>query len=248
MLHLDPERLAALADSEPTSDERAHLDVCEHCAREILAYRSLLAIAAAQRGAIGEPITTWDTLAPRLRADGLLATGDAGRRRFRVLGRPWSQAVAAAVLLAVGVATGRLSARPGAEGASEFATVGSRAETASSQNAGGQLVSNVQDAGQNVFPSADSALRALRRSEQTYRLAAAYLSSADAADSGDPARYRMRLAALDKISDAALEAVNTAPQDPVINQYYLSTVSARQVTFHQLGRALSPAGVRLVGY
>ena len=49
------------------------------------------------------------------------------------------------------------------------------------------------------------------------------------------------------MSGAALAAVNEAPHDPVINQYYLSTVSARQATLRQLDRAL-PSGVKLVSY
>jgi hypothetical protein len=60
-------------------------------------------------------------------------------------------------------------------------------------------------------------------------------------------RYRSRLAALDKVSDAALQAVNASPDDPILNQYLLSARSAREVTLQQLGSTL-PAGVRLASY
>jgi hypothetical protein len=40
-------------------------------------------------------------------------------------------------------------------------------------------------------------------------------------------------------------ALKEAPQDPVINQYYLQTVGAREATLRQLGTTLRPAGVSL---
>jgi hypothetical protein len=35
-------------------------------------------------------------------------------------------------------------------------------------------------------------------------------------------------------------ALQEAPQDPVINQYYLATVGAREATLRQLGTTLPP--------
>ena len=52
--------------------------------------------------------------------------------------------------------------------------------------------------------------------------------------------YRTRLAALDEMAEASLQALAAAPADPVINQYYLSTLGAREVTLRQLGSVLTP--------
>ena len=41
MSHLSTERLAALADEEPTAPEAAHLAACGECSRERAAYRTL---------------------------------------------------------------------------------------------------------------------------------------------------------------------------------------------------------------
>jgi hypothetical protein len=60
-------------------------------------------------------------------------------------------------------------------------------------------------------------------------------------------RYRARLAALDRVSDAALAAVNEAPADPIVNQYLISTRAARAVTLQQLNSSLPP-GMSLTSY
>ena len=48
-------------------------------------------------------------------------------------------------------------------------------------------------------------------------------------------------AALDKIENATVVALQTAPHDPVINQYYLATMGARVATRQQLAQ---PVGLR----
>src|ERR671915_2256679 len=73
MLHLSSERLAALADSEPTPLEADHLASCAACARERAANRSLLMMARAEREQLGMPLTRWDSLAPELHRAGLVA-------------------------------------------------------------------------------------------------------------------------------------------------------------------------------
>ncbi|MFL5616926.1 MAG: hypothetical protein ACJ79A_00870, partial [Gemmatimonadaceae bacterium] len=83
MSHLSTERLAALGDEEPTSAEAAHLAACADCARERSAYRTLVAMAHAERDAIGIPLTRWDSIAGALAneqltaAPGLMAREDA---------------------------------------------------------------------------------------------------------------------------------------------------------------------------
>src|SRR5436305_13134320 len=111
MSHLPDERLAALNDEPPTSAELAHLASCERCARERAAYRSLHELATAEQTRIGAPLTTWEALAPALRADGVIDTGE-----WRVARRPrrftgvWSQAAAALLIALGGMAYGRYSA------------------------------------------------------------------------------------------------------------------------------------------
>ena len=51
--------------------------------------------------------------------------------------------------------------------------------------------------------------------------------------------YRTRLKALDDIAAATRVALYQAPQDPVLNQYYLNTLSARDATLGQLRQVTS---------
>ena len=73
MRHLDPERLAAVGDGEPTAEEAAHLADCAHCERERLALRELIALSRSEGVApLQAPLTNWDSLAARLRDEGIL--------------------------------------------------------------------------------------------------------------------------------------------------------------------------------
>src|ERR1043166_500347 len=88
MSHLPDERLAALIDEPPTPAELSHLASCERCAAERAAQRSLREMARSHGARIGEPLTNWESLAPALRADGIIDTGEwrGGRRP-----PPWPQ-------------------------------------------------------------------------------------------------------------------------------------------------------------
>jgi hypothetical protein len=78
-----------------------------------------------------------------------------------------------------------------------------------------------------------------------YEQAAAFLAQHDSsAASGSPVAYRSRLAALDRVISTTREALREAPHDPVINDYYLTTIGQREVTLRQLNTAL-PASLRL---
>ena len=59
--------------------------------------------------------------------------------------------------------------------------------------------------------------------------------------------YRARLAALDGMVSVSRAALYEAPADPVINQYYLATLGAREATMRQIGRTL-PAGTQVTPY
>ena len=68
MLHLSSERLAELADGEPTVAEAEHLAACAICATERSAHQRLLSLAGGERGRIAPPLTEWATLSQQLRA------------------------------------------------------------------------------------------------------------------------------------------------------------------------------------
>ena len=237
MSHLAPDRLAALADDEPNTTEAAHLAACAICARERGAYLSLRRLATDARAAVAPPLLEWDLLSERLRDAGRLRSPHS--RRWSWVGRYGLQTAAALLLTAGGVAVGRWSARgdlTGSGSADRLASSGVRAERAGT---GDTLVE---------FASVEDALATLSRAERDYRLASAFLATRDTAGSlGGSTLYRTRLAALDAMAEVAREAVGEAPHDPVVNQYYLSTLGAREATLRQIGRTL-PAGVRLTGF
>ena len=215
MSHLDPERLAALADEAPTVAEAAHLAVCAECERERAAYQRLVALAAESRAMLGPPLTTWEPLAERLRDEGL--TGAVARRGYRRA--TWlhrsARIAASVVLVAAGALAGRLSAGSGGS------DVASRAELAP--------VGSAADSGTVTFRSTEEATQALTNAERVYRSAMLYLASLDSAGRGTSQSaelYRTRLAVLDAMAGAARQAVEVTPDDPMINQYYMSTLAA----------------------
>jgi hypothetical protein len=150
--------------------------------------------------------------------------------------------VAAGLALAVGgAALGRASA-----GASlvpdKSATVAQTEQTQSAQTPNTSLASSTAQ-----FKSPEEAWDALNRAGEEYQRASAYLSASntDVPMPSNPSQYRTRLAALDGVMSEIRGALKEAPQDPVINQYYLTTVSAREATLRQLGTTLRPEGVSL---
>ncbi len=243
MSHLHPERLAALADSEPTAAESAHLAACASCAREIAAHRRLLMLAWQERERRVAPLLDWETIGEAAREEGLVyhdGTGSGGARRVSGRRSPWWLQAAAAVLLMVGggvigLALGRNSTSP----LDETTAMSSGMMTE-------RLASNDSVAS---FRSTAEAILVLQRAERDYRLAMMYLAGQDTltrAPEG-PDIYRARLAALDEMATVALEAVREVPTDPVMNRYYLSTLGARDATLRDLGETL-PENVRLVGF
>jgi hypothetical protein len=248
MLHLSSERLAALADSEPAPAEADHLAVCAACAHERAANRSLLMMARAEREQLGMPLTRWDSLAPELHRAGLVAAGAlmsapppttevelasrsvTVRRAVR-----WLQAAAVLVLLGGGAALGRLSA-----GASPLSFDWFTEHSIDVHVAEGVphppappvapvAVLGSPDVALPEFSSVQEALAALRRYQVAYQHAAAYLADHDTtARVDDVDTYRSRLAALDRAGRAMREALREAPYDPVINGYYLTTLSQRE--------------------
>lgn len=234
MSHLPDERLAALIDEPPTPAELAHLASCERCAAERAAQRSLREMASAHWARIGEPLTNWETLAPILRADGIIDTGEwRVARRPRLWNSVWLQAAAGILIALSGVAYGRYSAAgsifpQSAHGSSEVASVARGADSTTS------------------FSSVEEARAAQERYQTLYESAALYLAAHDTSDVApeSPAAMRRRLATLDEVGATVRQALSQSPGDPVINGYYLTTLEQREATLRQLNAAL-PAGIRV---
>lgn len=250
MQHLSTDRLAALGDEQPTADEAAHLASCAACAHEHGAYRSLVAMAQAEQGAMGFPLTRWDDLAAAYRAevpapatrrpphDSPDITDIATRRRVR---RWPMQAAAGLLLLAGGAMLGRASA-----GAPFLPATDSAAPATGTTADATPLESPAND---SIFTSVADARAAQQRYELLYQQAAAFLAQHDSTGlgQGNPVAYRSRLAALDRVISTTRDAMREAPHDPVINGYYLTTLGQREATLRQLNTTL-PASLRLDSY
>ena len=211
---------------EPAMD--CHMPLSENALDEMVARER-------ERGA--PPLTDWDSLAVRLRAEGLIHEPVIAR----LASRRWMQIAAGLALTIGGAAAGRMSA-----GAPVLPV--EQASMAAQQNEQATPVSNTQVAQSAAqFQSPDEAWEALNRAGEEYQRASLYLSASntDVPMPDNPSQYRTRLAALDNVMAEIRGALKEAPQDPVINQYYLQTVGAREATLRQLGTTLRPAGVRL---
>lgn len=238
MSHLSTERLAALADSGPTAEEQRHLTQCARCAREVDAHRSLLEMAVRERDAMQLPLTRWNSLAERLYEEGLLGGRPSSRgRAARLLAsgaRVPLQIAAAIVLVASGIVMGRASAGvpvlPGGV-ASDDSLRGIPSSAASLPTS---------------FASIDEATLWKNAYADAYQRTVSFLAANDsgARAAGAPAVMRARLSALDRVSRITREALNDAPYDPVINDFYLNAFGQREVTLRQLNTVL-PQDVRL---
>ena len=250
MSHLSTERLAALGDEEPTPVEAAHLAACADCARERAAYRTLVAMAHAERDAIGIPLTRWDSIAGVLANEPLTVapptrravTVGASRGRAVHFLRTPVRAAAGLLLLAGGAIAGRVSA-----GASPL-PIGAAQSGAITQRDGGASARGTPTARERdsaTFTSIEEARAAQLRSESMYQQAAAFLADHDSTGTTEynPEMVKSRLAALDQMITTTRAAMREAPHDPVINGYYLTTVGQREVALRQLNTAL-PTSLR----
>lgn len=221
--HLSAERLAALADDELTTSEAAHVAECPSCVADISAHRRLLRAARDEARIPSVPLTRWETLAPQLAAAGLIR-----RRATR-----WPVRIAAALVFTAGGALiCRYTAMP---------HVVPQA---------GPITADVDNLdSMPIFHSASEALATLNRAERDYRHASAYLVAQNPETTVTEQRdaYRARLQALDEVARATQTGLQEVPNDPVLNEYYLSTVGARNATLRQLKGAL-PVGYRLERY
>ena len=242
MLHLSSERLAELADSEPTIAETAHLAACATCAAERSAHQRLLTLAGDERDRLAPPLTNWASLSARLREEHIIASLVAtdtsvvplvAPRRHR---RLWLAGIraAAGLMLAVGFgALGRMSAGASAVPSAEELT------TLADQFVNPKI--RVVIPSTSGFGDVEEALASLEDAQRQYDRAVAFIAAHDSTpqspEAGDV--FRTRLAALDEMAETSRQALADAPADPVLNQYYISTLGAREVTLRQLGSALA---------
>jgi hypothetical protein len=230
MLHLSPERLAALADDEPLAAEAQHLARCATCVRERDAQRRLIVRSAALGATLAEvPLTSWDTLSARLREEGLLRT-PAVTRGWGV--RPWMRAAAAVVLAAGGTVIGRVSAGAPLVPWRAVASSGAAASIPTPRGS---------------FANTGDAYAALVSAQQSYQNASSYLAVHDTVSAGNQQAYGARLAAYDAISAISQAALTEEPSDPMMNQLHLSALGAREETYRRLGQIV-PVGATLIKY
>lgn len=252
MLHLSSERLAELADGEPTVAEAEHLAACAICATERSAHQRLLTMASDVRDRTAAPLTDWATLSAKLREHAIISDAPVRTAVVPITSTPrphrrlWLAGlrVAAGLVFAAAFgALGRMSAgaAPAPTG-KELVALGDHLFRSS---ASAVIPQNPFDE-TSPFPDVESALAMLDSSQRNYDRAVAFLAAHDSTvqspEAGDV--YRTRLAALDEMAETSRQALAAAPTDLVLNQYYLSTLGAREVTLRQLGSVL-PKGTRL---
>jgi hypothetical protein len=247
MLHLPIERIAELVDGGASPVERDHLTTCVACARELEAYRRLVVLASDQRRRIAPPLTEWDSLAERLRAERLMAPPGGGVVPPRRVGVAVTELLRRAAVVVIfvggGAVLGRMSAGIPITQAVAFRNDSSTSSSSLASN-GSMSVIPVSNPAVG-FSTSQEALHALESAQRQYEAAASWLASHDTSSSAlAPDQYRTRLAALDRTAETMQQAMRDAPSDPYINQYYLATLSAREQTLRRLGTAL-PVGSKL---
>ena len=168
------------------------------------------------------PLNEWRTIAARAREEGLIRESQSSR--WWASSQPWLRSAAAVLLLVGGIAIGR-------------ATI--ELPSAVQPTAG-----KTTPAANASFASVDDASTALNRAVDEYQRASEFLAvnNASTGSRDSLTMYSKRAAALDKIENATVSALQTAPHDPVINQYYLATMGARVATQQQL--VARPVGLR----
>ncbi|WP_396207267.1 hypothetical protein [Gemmatimonas sp.] len=234
--HIPLERLAAFDEAPFTADEAAHLSMCTECRNE----RDAVAQVVAMAGALGTrelsaeaprlvefeqimaelgraPVVEEQRGASSSRAP--LPVAPRARRSFAPLLR---RAAAALLLVGGGAVWGRLS---------------SDAPEAAGAGAGALASRTDRPFADQSFASVDAATAALNQAQRDYERASLWLASNDSTVR-DPEVFRARLAALDQMMEASRVALRDAPQDPVLNHYYLAASSAREATLQALLGAL----------
>lgn len=178
------------------------------------------------------PLNEWRTIAARAREEGLLRESEANR--IWGSAQPWLQAAAAVLILVGGIAIGRTTIALPSSAPSVASTEAVSPATASPPAAVAVPASSTTLG----FSSVEEASAALNRALTDYQRASRFLAANNASGGtrDSLAIYAARAEALDKIVNATERALQTAPHDPVINQYYLATMGARVATEQMVAR------------
>lgn len=193
-------------------------------------------IIAEERARPQPPLNEWRTIAARAREEGLIRESSSSGL---VSSQPWMQAAAAVLLLVGGIGIGRSTL--GLPGATQT-PVSPPAATATQPP--GQVMGAAFGASDTTFASLAEAAATLDRAVTDYKRATAFLAANNSSPSSNDslAMYSARLVALDKVFDATESALQAAPHDPVINQYYLATMGARTATRQMVARPVELRG------
>lgn len=189
------------------------------------------------------PISSWEAISATLKQDGFITDRSCKSqpvspqsKSTKRSGRFAYVSLSAVAFLIIGFFAGRMTL-PSAK--SEHPTL--------QQSAGGQIPN--AEIVYNDFASIEEAREVMLRSQAEYHNAVAFLNvnGDDAAHSHDVVTLKERLAALDVVVSAAQNAVQWAPADPVLQQYFISSSGARRATI-QLIREQLPEGATLGGF
>jgi hypothetical protein len=188
-------------------------------------------IIAEERARPQPPLNEWRTIAARAREEGLIREPSSSGW---VSSQPWMQAAAAVLLLVGGIGIGRTTI--GLPTATPTQTTPAAPVT--------PVASATFGSGDTTFASLEEATATLDRAVTDYKRATAFLAANNSStrSSDSLAMYSARLAALEKVFDATESALETAPHDPVINQYYLATMGARAATRQMVARPVALRG------
>ena len=192
-------------------------------------------LVAEERARQQPPLNDWQTIAARAREEGLIRESPS---RAWAASQPWVQAAAAVLLLVGGIAIGRTTiALPSATQNTAIANPSTTGNTSASTG------TSAPSANTASFASVEEASATLDRAVADYQRASKFLAANNSSDvtRDSSAILTARLAALDQVVNATESALQTAPHDPVINQYYLATMGARVATQQLVAR---PVGLR----
>jgi len=276
MQHLDSERLAAFDHEAFTPEEQAHLAACATCRGEVAAYAQLVQMAGAlvtrDAADIDHRLSSWESIAGGLRQSDSSAMPIAGRDVAHAVVRdvvrdvvpisapiaisrasapvtPWwgrssLRAAAAVALMSGGAVLGRVTSGAPLLSADRSGRVAG--VMAESLGLGDVSLRPATYGAAGEFASVSQATSLLSRAQRDYERASLWLAANDSTPH-DSDVYRARLAALDQMMAASRAALTDAPQDPVLNQYFLAAFSAREATLQQLGTSL-PVGKTIERY
>lgn len=250
MRHLTLEEICRLADEAAEPAEALHLGSCHRCRAELAA----LVEQTEQLGQLPEPEPSpraWAALEARLRAEGLVRPV-----RRRTLESLAGLRIAAALAMLVIGGSGGFALWQGANGEEDApVVVVDRGQAvaperlpAAVDGTSPQLgtgteappATMVDDPGVTRAPSASAGgriprmsptVREFRETRSEYLSGLARYAEVAEASKDDPVA---RLIALDALVEVALEALQRAPDDPVINGYYLAAVGQRDSMIRQV--------------